>query len=261
VASRGCASAEALAPGSVRSPEGKVTSGISAAAASICACSTPPLPSASPGRRPDSRRPSRSPRSDHPSSRFSAAPPARDCPPALSTGRYQCGLIRQHSIAVVPVLISIAPDQPMSREAGSVLRRMYRNASHTDGGGRVTGLAIRPKRHIGPVLTCRAGDPVRADADVAIHHRPLNPRCGSRPKCIRAVGTTSVYCGLEQDASRARSEVSEQHPVETEKPNSMSYRRVDDHREGRLPIPTRWRRSVWRPDVSAGRPATSGWAF
>src|ERR1700686_2199092 len=111
---------------------------------------------------------------------------------------------------------------------------MYRNSSHTDDGGRVTGLAI--------------------------HRRTLNPRCGSRPKCIRALGTTSGYCGLEQDASRTRSEVSERHPVETEKPNSMSYRRVDDHGEGRPPIPTRWWRSVWRPDAPVGRPATLGWA-
>jgi hypothetical protein len=138
--------------------------------------------------------------------------------------------------------------------------RMYPNSSHTDGGGRVTGLAIRPKRHIGPVLTCRAGDPIRADADVAIHHRPLNPRCGSRPMWIRALGTTSVYCELEQDASRAI-EVPEQDPVAAEKPNSLSYRRVDDHGEGRRPVPTRWWRSVWRPDAPAGRPATLGWAL
>src|ERR1700684_3000407 len=102
---------------------------------------------------------------------------------------------------------------------------MYRNSSHTDGGGRVTGLAIRPKRHIGPVLTCRAGDPVRAGADV---------------------GTTSVYCELEQDASR-EIEVPEQDPVAAEKPNSLSYRRVDDHGEGRRPVPTRRGRSGGGP--------------
>jgi hypothetical protein len=137
---------------------------------------------------------------------------------------------------------------------------MCRNSSHTDGGRRVTGLAISAKRRIDPVLTRRAADPVRADADVAIHHGPLNPCCGSRPIWIRALGTTSVYCKLEQDASRARSEVPEQDPVAAEKPNSLSYRRVDDHGEGRRSVPTRWRRSVWRPDAPTGRPATLGWA-
>jgi hypothetical protein len=138
---------------------------------------------------------------------------------------------------------------------------MYRNSSHTDGGRRVTGLAISAKRRIDPVLTRRAGDPVRADADVAIHHRPLNARCGSRPTWIRALGTAGVYCGLEQDASLARMEVPEQDPVAAEKPNSLSYRRVDDHGEGRRPVPTRWWRSVWRPEAPAGRPATSAWAL
>jgi hypothetical protein len=134
---------------------------------------------------------------------------------------------------------------------------MYRNSSHTDGGRRVTGVAIRAKRRIDPVLTRRAGDPVRADADVAIHHRPLNARCGSRPMWIRALGTTSAYCELEQDASRAI-EVPEQNPVETEKPNSLPYRRVDDHGVGRRTVPTRWWRSVWRPDAPAGRPRDIG---
>jgi hypothetical protein len=109
---------------------------------------------------------------------------------------------------------------------------MYRNSSHTPGGRRVTGFAIRTKRRIGPVLTCRAGDPVEADADQAIH---------------RALRTTSVYYGLKQDAARAGPEVPAQDPVATEKPNPLSYRRVDDHGEGRRPIPTCWRRSVWRP--------------
>jgi hypothetical protein len=136
--------------------------------------------------------------------------------------------------------------------------RMYRNSSHTDGGRRVTGLAIRTRWRIGPVLTCGAGDPVRADKDVAIHHRPLNARCGSRPIWIRALGTTSVYCELEQDAWRARSEVPEQDPVAAGIPNSLSYRRVDDRGVGHRTVPTRWRRSVWRPDAPAGRPRDIG---
>jgi hypothetical protein len=78
---------------------------------------------------------------------------------------------------------------------------MYR-IHHTDGGRRVTGLAISAKRRIDPVLTRRVGDPVRANKDVAIHHRLLNARCGSRPIWIGALGTTSAYCKLEQDASR-----------------------------------------------------------
>jgi hypothetical protein len=65
---------------------------------------------------------------------------------------------------------------------------------------------------------------------------------------IRALGTTSVYCELEQDASRAI-EVREQDPVAAEEPNSLSYRRVDDHGECRRPVPTGWWRSVWRPDA------------
>jgi hypothetical protein len=138
--------------------------------------------------------------------------------------------------------------------------RMYRNSSHTDGGRRVTGVAIRAKRRIDPVLTRRAGDRVRADKDVAIHHRPLNARCGSRPMWIRALGTTSVYCELEQDASLAI-EVPEQDPAAAEKPNSLSYRRVDDHGDGRRPVPTRWWRRVWRSDAPTGRPATLGWAL
>src|ERR1700722_631403 len=136
---------------------------------------------------------------------------------------------------------------------------MYRNSSHTDGGRRVTGGAIRAKRRVDPGLTRRAGDPVRADKDVAIHHRPLNARCGSRPMWIRALGTAGVYCGLKQDASRA-TEVPEQDPVAAGKPNSLSYRLIDDYGEGRRPVPTRWWRSVWRPDAPAGRPATLGWS-
>ena len=45
-----------------------------------------------------------------------------------------------------------------------------------------------------------------------------------------------------------------QDPVGTEEPNSLSYRRVDDHGGGRRPVPTRWWRSVWRPDAPAGPP-------
>src|ERR1700731_927543 len=54
---------------------------------------------------------------------------------------------------------------------------MYRNSSHIYGGRRVIGLAVRTRWRIGPVLTCRAGHDVRADADVASHHRSLNARC------------------------------------------------------------------------------------
>jgi hypothetical protein len=127
--------------------------------------------------------------------------------------------------------------------------------------GESPGLAISAKRRIDPVLTRRIGDPVRANKDVAIHHRLLNARCGSRPIWIGALGTTSAYCKLEQDASRARSEVPEHDPVAAEKPNSLSYRRVDDHGEGCRPVPTPWWRSVWRSHAPGGRPASLGWAL